>query len=406
MTRAAERAALVALGLLLSAVPLPRAADWRFEPVLDVSAERTDNVQLDDPRLGEEAESDTIARASLRLGVVAETARSTFDFSYTPAHERFSDFSDFDNTSHSAGLGWNFVASPRATWSLDGGWDLRERTRVSLDEGAEQVDLISVGFSEQESWRARLQGLLTASERHRWVVALDGGGTSYEATEAIEALELADTTTAGAELAWETDLAERTTFGVMGRGTRLDEGFRGEWDIYDALLGLTFGSPERLQMTISAGVAVTSVRDPGEIEVEDEPTTETGRIALVREVGARTRLTATLAREVGGSRGSAGITQNDTASFRWSYRATARSAFAASANWTDREPLEVEAGLEDRGLRTLGVRAEYSYAFTRTLRLVLSAERIDQTTDSPELLEVDRTLYGLGLRWAPLAGRR
>jgi hypothetical protein len=399
-------ALLSIVGMLVGASSAAHAAEWRFEPVLDAGAEYTDNVQLDDPRRGEQ-ESDYVYRAALRLGLVGRTARSDLSFHYTPAHEAFVDFSEFDNTSHSVGTAWTYEASPLSTWSLTGAWDQRERVRVSLEEGAELVDLISFGVIETTSYSARLQGLLTASERHRWVVAADGGGTEYEESATTAEASLDDTTRFGGEIAWETDLAERTTAGTMVRAERLDEGIRGEWDIYSLILGLTTGTPERLQLTISGGYTTTRLIEADELEFEDEPTSESGSIAVLRELGARTTLSAGASREVGGSRGTAGLAIVDTFYLRYALRASARSSFVLVGNWTDRDPVEDDAEiLADRGITTLGFRAEWSYSISPRFAIVVSGDRVDQTTDSDELAEVDRNVYGLSLRWSPLAARR
>ncbi len=386
-----------------------RAAEWRFEPIVDVSASWTDNVQLDDPRIGDdESESDIALRSSVRLGLTARTPRTAWSLAYTPAYEAYDEFSDFDNASHSFTTGLDFTQSPRATWNFTGAWDSRERARVSLEESGLANALIDVGVVRTEAWAARIQGLLTASERHRWVVAADTFGTTYDDDADSSATEtLEDASSIGAELAWETDLAERTAIGLRGRVARFDEGARGEYDTQEVLLGFTFGSPERLQVTIAAGVTRTDVRDFGDYEPYDTPTTESGRIAIARRLGARLSLTAGAGREVGLTQGTGGVSINDFVNGRLLWQVGPRAAIGAAATWTKRDPLENDplTGL-DRGLATLGYGVEWSYAFSPRWRVYVRGDYIDQQADSEALLEVDRTVAATGIRYAPNAPRR
>lgn len=407
---------LLPLLALLAALALPvHAADWDLQPVFRVDVEHTDNVRLDDPRFADEdEESDIIYRGSLRLGLIRTSERSELRFHYTPAREAFAEFSDFDNTTHSAGLTFDFSTTPRASWGITAAWDKRERTRVSLEEGAELFDLVTFGTVETETLRARIQGLLTASERHRWVVAADASDTSYDSQD-VEDFTIEDASSVGAELAWETDLAERTVFGFSTRASQVDEGARGTWNVYELLSALRLGSPERLEMTLVAGAAKPSLDDPGELVEEDvrEDTEFVARLGLSRDLGARSNLNLGVTSDLAGSRGVGGLARSDSVYLRWLSRVSPRARISLGGNWTSRDPLEDRAiseedplAGEDRGLETLGFRAEFAYAFASRWDLVIGAETIDQTSESETVLEVDRRIYRAGIRWSPLAEGR
>ncbi len=400
------RALVAGLAALMLTAGPALAAAWRFEPVIDLRGERTDNVRLDDPRIAP-GQSATILRTGVLLRVERETGRSAFTLSWRPVRETYDGYAQFDNTAHSAGIGWRWDASRRASWSLAGSWSRTERTRVSLDEGAELLDVIDVGVVRTTSWSARLQGLLTARPRHRFVVAADTFGTSYDADAAgVSALD--DASSVGAELAWETDFGPRTVGGLSARVARIDEGRRGEYDTRSLLLGFRWGSVERLQVTIAAGATATDVRDPGVFTSLDVPTSGTGRIVLARRIGARSALSAGVSRDVTSSRGIGGLSVNDRAFLRFSRQFGVRHTVAATVNWTDRKPVEDDplTGV-DRGLRTAGYRLEWAVRLGSRWSIVASGDRIDQSANTAGAVpEIDRTLWGLGLRWAPLAPRR
>lgn len=403
----APRCGFAAAAILLASASGPAsAAAWRFEPVVDVRVERTDNVQLDDPRITD-GESATILRTGVRLSVERETPRSSWSLAWRPVRETYDGFSQYDNTAHAATLGWSWQASRRASWSLAGTWTRAERARVSLDEGSELIDVIDVGVVRTTTWSGRLQGLLTGGPRNRFVVAADTFGTSY-ASDAPGFAALDDARTTGAELAWETDLGPRTVGGLSVRASRIDEGRRGEYDTRTVLVGFRFGAVERLQVTLAAGVTATDVRDPGVFAAIDVPNTETGRIVLARRIGARTTLAAGVARSVDSSRGVGGVSVNDRAYLRLSRDLGPRHTIAAAINWTDRDPVEDDplTGV-DRGLRTAGYRLEWAARLGRRWALVLAGDRIDQSAATEGAVpEIDRTIWSLGLRWSPLAPAR
>ncbi len=399
-TTGSSRGWLAGCLLALAGTGLAAGSGWTIEPVLTVTGERTDNVRV----AGTSGESDTIVTTGLLLPLRHETPRTALELSWQPAREAYRDFGALNNTTHAVRLGWRHDASRRASWTLGAAWDRRERARVRYDEVAD--DLVALPRTRVDTLSGRLEGRFDVGRRTRLVAGATWRDTSYDAPRATGpgglAVRLADSSDTGLSLAFETNLGRRTAFRVRWTGSRIDEGFRGEWDVQRTLVGFVLGSAERLQWTVEAGAAWTDVRDPGESGAEDSPTWGVGTIGVRGPVGRRSgTLTAGAGIDVAGSGGTTGASRTTFGYLGWRLPVGRWSQVEVVARYAERDPLDPAYA------RTLtrSYRAAWRAAFSPRFALVLAGETINQSA-SGSYLAADATTWSLGIRWSPTAPRR
>jgi hypothetical protein len=400
------------LALLLGVAGVPGwAADWSFEPVVDVGVEHTDNVLA---RTAETAESDTALRAALTLALRGVSPRSETLLSYRPSHEAYDEFSELDNTSHDAFFRWETRATRRFDVGFDAGWTSREQARVLFDEP--QLDLVALPRTEFEALRARLEGELRAGRHSAWNFSARQVANSYDQPEVSDgggALVLDDTSSTTLGLGYDYLLDDRRRIGATLEATRLDEGFRGEVDTYRLLGVYRWQGRRELSVTLRAGAGQTSVREAGvgpggdPLPDIDEATYVVGGVDVSGPVGRRATLTGGVSRDVTGGSGVSGTVDTLSAFLAWELRLQRYSGLSLFARYAQRDALDrVDDGLEPYpGVDTTSYRAEYRAALSRSWRLVVAGERFDQSSDE-ETLQVDYTIYSASVRWAPAAGRR
>ncbi len=396
-----SRGLSVACCLLLVAAAGPAlAGGWTIDPVLTVTGEWTDNVRV----AGTDGESDSIVTTSLLLPLRRETPRTTLELSWQPGRETYGDYGALDNTTHTVRLGWRHAASRRSAWTLGAAWDRRERARVRYDEVAD--DLVALPRTRVDTLSGRLEGRFDLGVRTRLTTGATWRDTSYDVPEASGPggvpVRLADSTDTGLSLGLESDLGRRTAFRVRWRGSRIDEGFRGEWDVHRLLVGFVLGHAERLQWTLEAGAAWTDVRDPGESGAEDSPTWGVATIGLRGPVGRRSgTITAGAGVDVAGSGGTSGAARSTFGFVGWRMPVGRWSQVELVARYAERDPMDAAY---ERTI-TRSYRAEWRAALSPRFALVFAGETIDQSA-SGAVLAADATTWSLGGRWAPTAPRR
>jgi hypothetical protein len=406
------RLGLAVLGLLLA--PLAThglAADWSFEPVVDLGAEHTDNVLVSSAA---PAESDTAWRAALTLALRGVTPRSETLLSYRPAREIYDEFSELDHTSHDAFVRWETQASRRLDLTFDAGWTRREQARVLFD--APQLDLVALPRTRFEALRGLFESELRAGRTSAFNFSARHVRNSYEQQEVPSgetSLTLGDTSSTTLGLGYDYLFSERKRLGTTLEATRIDEGFRGEVDTYRLLGVYRWEGRRELSVTLRVGAGQTSVREPGlgpggePLPDIDEQTFFVGGIDLSGPVGRRSTLTGGISRDVTGGAGVSSTAETLSGFLAWDFRLRRYSGLSVFARYTQRDTLDrIEGGAEPfPGIDTTSYRAEWRGALSRTWRLVVAGERFDQSSDEASL-EVDYTIYSASLRWAPAAGRR
>lgn len=408
----------VALLVLLAGLVSVHAADWSFDPVINTGVELTDNVFSlgSSNATGSFDPEDTSYFLSVGLVWTAETPRSLFSFSYTPFVERYADFSSLDNTAHRVALTWHYQTSSRIDWDAGARWSRQQRQRVVFDDPAQ--DQVVLPQTEFDSLGAQLQGRFVLSERSR-IVALAGlGGSSYAENEIpgedldgdgtidIPGVFLEDTDNLFAQVGWETDLSPRSVAGISTYVSRIDEGRRGEYDVYRLLGVLQWGTEERVMTTFTLGGATTSVRrlaDGADEALVDEPSFMVGTLGVEGTIFARTSLRGGVFRDVMSSGGTTGTALSTGAFVSMSIPVGRWSTVGLFARYANRDPVDVEqAALETD---TTALRAEWALAISSRWYLVLAGERFDQSS-AQATLDGEYNVLSAGLRWTPTAARR
>ncbi len=407
------------LGLVLAFSPaFASAADWAFEPVVNLGIEHSNNVfSLGAPSSADDFDpADTSSYLSVAFAWTATTRRSSFSFNYTPFFERYQDFSTLDNTAHRVGLIWAQQQSPRVDWETRFHWARQQRQRVIFDNPAQ--DQIILPQNEFDTLAASLQGRFVLSERSRVVAVVSAGATSYsekdlppedidgDGTFDVPGVSLDDARDISLQLGWESDLSPRKVVGVSVFATRIDEDRRGEYDVYRLLGVYRWGQAEHVVTTLTLGGAQTSVRDPGWgvfSEDLDEPSYLVGTLGIEGTIRRRTRIRGGIFRDVQASGGVTGTALTSGAFIslgmptgRWS----TLNLFARSAK---RKPVR-ESG-RSRQTDTVSFRAEWAVALSSRWFVVFAGERFDQSSDLTSL-EGDFNVLSAGVRWTPASPRR
>ncbi len=414
--------------LSAAAVAIADAAEWRFEPVVTLSAQDNSNVLLVDG----EPQSDRVASVAVDLSASRRTERATVTMSYTPEREQYQDLSELDNTSHALRLGVNSQLSQRTAWDASLSWVRRERSRLSFDDTTQ--DLVALPRTRYDTMAASLNGNLEQSPRLRWLWGVAAATTKYDDTaveftdpaanggspsdpSATSAFTLEDSQDLGVRGGIEHDLSESSRVRGELRINRIDEGARGERDVRRVLGGWAFGRVERLQVDISAGAAFSKLRDPGELtNVTATSATDTvGSVTVRGRVGARGQLTAGIGRDVTNTLGVSGASLTDSATVGYLHPIGRFSELNLGLRYADRTPLDDNQALARS--KTKAYRAEYRAAFNSHWALVVAGEKVDQSssstrpssgTDPSPTLDttppaIDYQIFTLGIRWAPLS---
>ena len=395
---------LLAMVTALALAAPAGAADVSFDPVLTVSAERTDDVLASAGGAGLAGDqSDVALTLEARLALLRRTPRSEVSLIYHPFYEAYQDYGELDNTSHRLLLGWTAQLSRRSEWEASLSYSRVERQRVDFDNPAQ--DLVVLPRTTLDTFAATAQLRQAVSQRSRLLLYASLAGNRYDSGQTT-GIALADVTTTSAQVGWEFDLSSLAVAGVSFYGSRLDEGFRGQRDVL-RLLGVYRRATENSSLTLSAGVAKTTVNDPGEgipadVQIE-EPTDPVASLSLQRTFRRRGQVQIDLYRDVSSSSGTGGASLS-TGGFVALRVPTGRwSSFALFSRYDRREPQQGQIVAFET--RTVSYRTEWSVAFGPRWYLVTAGERFDQSSDE-QLLDRNYTIWSLGLRYSPLARGR
>ncbi|UCF67133.1 MAG: hypothetical protein JSV80_15350, partial [Acidobacteriota bacterium] len=176
--RSAVGSLLAGLVALVTLAPAA-AADWKFDPVLELSSAHTDNARLEagGSDAARRKESAIITSAELSLGLTGVSPQGEFAFAYRPVYETYSgtdtlDASQLDNTSHLVSLSWVTRRSRRRDWRLSASWSLYERARLTAD--TVESDVVFVPRTETQTYSARADGTFALSRRSSFIVSASG----------------------------------------------------------------------------------------------------------------------------------------------------------------------------------------------------------------------------------------
>jgi len=410
--RSLSRAAVLLEVALAAGMGRSVAAEWRFDPVVSLAFENTDNVALvAGPAGAPGREAADLLSVELLLPLAARGPKDELELSYRPIRERYRGLasipaSSLDNTAHYVAFGWTREASPRTRWELRTGWSRADRARLAFD--APQADFVALPRTSIETVSASLRLRRRTSPLGQLEAGLSyhttGFGDPSLGAPGVGTLTVTDSRSFGIDGAYEFAAGHATQLRFGYRGDRISEGTRGEVDVHRVFFGWRAGSADRRSLDVVLGVTRTNVirTAPG---LND-------RTGFVGTVTAKTRLARSgrfevgVTRDVGGSGGTSGPVESTSAHAGLSVPTGRWSAVSFAAHWADRSPLGDDLSTAPP-TRTRVVRGEWAAAVHRTVALVLSAEQVRQVTDAQAVpLAVDYRLLGLGVRWTPTAEQR
>lgn len=397
----------VALGLLAASCLLAGAADWSFDPVLTLYVERNTNPRM----FGTDSNADTVLAGNLDLAWGAATPRSRTGFRFSPRYERYQDHDQLNNTLWHAGIEWTFNSSRSSNWTGNLNWSRSERLQVSFEHPEEnQVALPRI---ETTTLSGNLSNSTAVSARSRLVWGITARRTSYgnEADSDLAALRQDRALEFTVNGGWERALSRMATGRVEYRGSRIDEGdYLGSRNVHRLVGVYTYGSVERLQYEITVGGATSRVSDRGQLAEEagmpeGSSSGVVGGVGVSGTVGRRTRLSGGYTRDFTGSGGTVGVSKTDSVSFSINHPVGRNSALSLAGRASRLSPEYQGEGSTGR-VTTKGIRGEYAAFLGQHWALVFAGERISQSADQAETLELNYTTWSFGLRWAPTARRR
>jgi hypothetical protein len=419
------RARLLATAVVAALAAAPAgAADWSFDPAVEIGAERSDNLN----RAGggaelPEGEWATAYTGSVTLALSATSPRSSTSFSYRPFFERYDEYSELDNTSHDVSFSWSWTASRRTTWDATLGWSRRERQRLLFDEP--DLDQVALPRTRNDALRGAFGTSVRAGRHSDVSFRLSHTANSYDAdtvTVDERALRLDDSSSTNLSADFGYRLSERKSLGVVASAGRNDSGFRGEVDTYSLQGSYEWTGRSEVTVGLRLGATTTSVQDPG-VDAEgdplpayDESAALTGGIDVNGRVSRYVTLNGGVSRDVTTGTGVSGAVESLSVFAACNWQLRRYSSLRFSGRYAQRDDLdreaEASAAVVSTAADTTSYRAEWRAAVSPSWQLVLSAERFDQSTDEvldtaeAELLTLDYTIYGLSIRWAPGEGRR
>ncbi|RMG46685.1 MAG: hypothetical protein D6718_05165 [Acidobacteria bacterium] len=408
----APRAAAVLLAAGVGFAPGAAAGPWSFSPVVTLSAQRTDNAGL--VATADAREAATVVTADLLLPLGYRGRRDDWILSYRPVRETYRGLDSvpsgaLDNTAHYAAFSWTRRRSERSRWELRTSWSRADRARLALD--APEADLVALPRTKTDTLTSRLAMSARTGPRSEFSASVAYHATSFDRPEASvpgsAAVPLADSSTVTVEGTLGRDVTRTQRLSLGYRGSRIDEGLRGEVDVHRLLAGWSGGRPEAVGFTVAVGISRTEVRRAA----PDDPPGLDGDLGFVGTALIRARLprqgefSGGVTRDVGASGGTGGPSETTAvhAGLLWPTGKWSKISFAG--RWTDRSPLGADRSLSPP-TRTTALGGEWHAALGETTALVLSVEQMRQTTTAGLTpLEVDYRIWGFGLRWAPGAGR-
>lgn len=390
---------LSVLFLAWSAGPV-LAADWSFDPVINLTAEHNNNVQF----AGAAGVSDDFLTASVALVFTARTPRSTTTFSYIPTQEWYQDNDHLNNLAHTAALTWAHTTSSRTTWDASVVWSRRERPYFSFL--TPEADLIVTPRTETTTQAARLGVRFAVAPRSRLFLAGTYAATSFD-TDILETgdgdiLLVDDVTETGLEAGFEWDHSPMTVMRVFYHGTLMDEGIRGRRVIHRALYGLTHGPETGWQWDLSVGPAKIDVQELPVGESDETAGTQwVGDLSVHRPILRTGGLILGVSRDFTGNGGVLGSART------WAGYGSVRiptgrwSALNLLGRYASRSPLEGLSAFSRAVTRTW--RAEWLAAFGPHWGVVVFGEQVSQSAVGDSGLRSGYKIYGIGLRWTPNA---
>ncbi len=406
--RALFAAAVLAAVAALAAGPSGFAADWDFQPTITLGAQHWDNILLQTGAASTTG-SDTAGVVTVSLPLVGVTPRSRTTFSWVPVYSRYREQTGLDTFAHTAGLGWTFQASRRVNWSANAYYSRSDR--LTLDYANPATSALGLPRQRVTNASADLGATSQLSTRTSLRVAAFGNTTQYQGLvvgsgESLRATP--DPQEFGLLLTLSRTLGPLSSAGVTYRGSHFNEGFYGTRNVHRLLLNWTYGSVERLQWVVTAGAARVQVVDEGDIPGQVSNSVFSGGIAAHGRVGVRGQLTAGIARDAQPAGGLVGPSVGDNAYLAWGYPVGRFSTLQVVGRYGRLQPLDGSGTSETlrpvaADTKTRGLRVEYAQALGPHWFVVLGGEKVKQTSDVAALLDLDYTIYNLGLRWAPLA---
>lgn len=412
--RVPVRVVTVSLAAALAAVPVA-ASDWSFAPAVEVGAERSDNLRTLGSD-GEPGEWGTAYTAALDLGLVRTNPRSELRFAYRPFLETFEDNSELDNTSHRVSADWSLEASRRTEWDARLSWSRRERQRLTFEDP--DLDQVALPGRENDTLSGSLGTTMRTGKKTRVSLRANHVSNSYEESGAGSdpRIRLQDSRSTLLSADFGYSLSEHRSVGLALSAGRTDDGDRGELDTYQLVGSYSWTGRNDLSIDLTLGATAVSIRDTGvdaagdPLPEYDEPVELTGSFGVDGRLSRYVTLNGGIARQVSDGVGVSGSVTSLSAFTACDVRLRRSSSLRFSARYAQRDEIrreEAAAGARPAA-DTTSYRAEWRAGLSESWQLVLSGERFDQSSDDSgnELLNVDYTIYGLSIRWAPETGRR
>jgi len=390
--------ALLAAVVLAGACFGAAAAEWRFDPVVTLSLQHASNPRRTAVNPG--GDSSGTLDAELRLS--RRTPRDLFTVAYEPTIERFSDQTDLDNTAHNASFAYTRTASRLFAWGASGGWRRADRQRVDLGAATPEGTLLSLPHTRETSWSGRLDGAWTTSPLTTLSATLDVLKRRNELLDAPAGEpDTNDGRTVDLRVGWRRSLSPLSALRIDYRSSRIDEGTFGSSDVHRGYVGYAYGATDRLTLTFQLGAATSKPRDVSLGAADDRKTRLVGGVVAEGAVGRRSRVYASVSRDVAGSGGVLGSGVDDSATLAYALPIGRFSSFDVGGGYTRFKTDALVEGATP-STRAWSGRAQYRLGFSARWGIVLAAERFDQSSDLTELAYAD-TRWSVGLRWSPLA---
>jgi hypothetical protein len=386
--------AFVAVAVFAPAIA--SAAETDFVPRVELTAGRQGNVTI----VGQRPIPDSYMRVGLHLVFLANTERTSINFSYQPSRIYYRNFTELDFGEHRLSTTLDRSLSPASTVSINVHFYSGQGQGIDPDQPDEPVTLVP--RTDRDSGKIELRKTTTTSELSTWDWGVGTSAVRYHNTlpttlEDADSLTLQDADTLFADLGYDRDLSERISLGgVYDFQFFQYESERSDVEIHTFLAVANIVLGQYTEMRVGLGAFLAE----GRLDSFSDPS---GELILTRVVGERSSLSAAISQRVSVGTGLQRATRNRGGYLAWSVKISRDLSATINASFWRREDLASLVDQVSAGTRTFLTAGTLNWNPWPTLGVSVfhSYNNQDSLGSTDSALDTRYHSGGVTVRWSP-----